>query len=153
VDFHHDLWVHRYHDLTLPFTLSDLVLGLLLLGHAYMVLLVILCQTLVYREVTALFSLRSHKPDTDDFESKGKDPWRKTLNWYFFAVANYFLYGESIIYYFKVSYSSLRMCSSNAVAFSSMWYSQMLSCSRSPPITVSSASRCTRSALSALSCR
>ena len=29
--------------------------------------------------------------------------WEKTLNWYFFAVTNYFLYGESIIYYFKVS--------------------------------------------------
>jgi len=67
-----------------------------------MVLLVILCQTLVYREVTALFSLKSSKPDADDIESKGKDPWSKTLNWYFFAVTNYFLYGESIIYYFKV---------------------------------------------------
>jgi phosphatidate cytidylyltransferase len=31
------------------------------------------------------------------------DQWSKTLNWYFFVVANYFLYGESIIYYFKVS--------------------------------------------------
>jgi phosphatidate cytidylyltransferase len=44
-----------------------------------------------------------------------KDNWSKSLNWlvfsishdhgltlrYFFAVANYFLYGESIIYYFK----------------------------------------------------
>lgn len=78
-------------------------LGLLLLGHAYMVLLVMLCQTLVYREVTALFSLKSAKPESYDEEhKKGKDPWKKTLNWYFFAVTNYFLYGESIIYYFKV---------------------------------------------------
>jgi phosphatidate cytidylyltransferase len=76
--------------------------GLLLLGHAYMVLLVILCQTLVYREVTALFSLKGSKPGLGSTESKGKDPWSKTLNWYFFAVTNYFLYGESIIYYFKV---------------------------------------------------
>ena len=67
-----------------------------------MVLLVILCQTLVYREVTALFSLKGSKPDLGSTESKGKDPWSKTLNWYFFAVTNYFLYGESIIYYFKV---------------------------------------------------
>lgn len=80
------------------------MIGLLLMGHAYMILLVMLCQTLVYREVTALFSLKSAadsrsstKPDL-----KGKDPWSKTLNWYFFAVTNYFLYGESIIYYFKV---------------------------------------------------
>ncbi|KAK7472818.1 phosphatidate cytidylyltransferase [Stygiomarasmius scandens] len=75
-------------------------IGLLLMGHAYMILLVMLCQTLVYREVTALFSLRSS--DSKVVEGKnGKDPWSKTLNWYFFAVTNYFLYGESIIYYFK----------------------------------------------------
>jgi phosphatidate cytidylyltransferase len=77
--------------------------GLLLLGHGYMVLLVMLCQTLVYREVTALFSLKSATAEVSDAEdNKGKDPWSKTLNWYFFAATNYFLYGESIIYYFKV---------------------------------------------------
>ncbi|KAF8200782.1 phosphatidate cytidylyltransferase [Pholiota molesta] len=76
--------------------------GLLLLGHTYMILLVLLCQTLVYREVTALFSLKTAIPESRDAETlKGKDPWSKTLNWYFFAVTNYFLYGESIIYYFK----------------------------------------------------
>ena len=69
------------------------------MGHAYMVILVMLCQTLVYREVTALFSLKRK----DGGENvRGRDPWSKTLNWYFFAVTNYFLYGESIIYYFKV---------------------------------------------------
>ncbi|KAJ6586964.1 phosphatidate cytidylyltransferase [Mycena vulgaris] len=73
-------------------------LVLLLLGHTYMILLVMLCQTLVYREVTALFSLTS--PD-EKSEKTGKDPWSTTLNWYFFVVTNYFLYGESIIYYFK----------------------------------------------------
>ena len=57
------------------------------------------CQTLVYREVTALFSL---KPSSPEESLNEKDPWSKTLNWYFFAVTNYFLYGESIIYYFKV---------------------------------------------------
>ncbi|KIJ39898.1 hypothetical protein M422DRAFT_174406, partial [Sphaerobolus stellatus SS14] len=68
-------------------------LALLAMGHAYMILLVLLCSSIVYREVTTLFTLR------DDPESK--DPWSKTLNWYFFAITNYFLYGESIIYYFK----------------------------------------------------
>ncbi|KAJ3483514.1 hypothetical protein NLI96_g6267 [Meripilus lineatus] len=72
---------------------------LLLMGHAYMVLLVMLCQTLVYREVTSLFSLKMK--GSSNQQSRGRDPWSKTLNWYFFAVANYFLYGESIIYYFK----------------------------------------------------
>ena len=75
-----------------------------------MILLVILCQTLVYREVTALFSLRTATLESRDAERvEGKDPWSKTLNWYFFAVTNYFLYGESIIYYFKVY--SFRCCS------------------------------------------
>ncbi|KAF8518725.1 cytidylyltransferase family-domain-containing protein [Gautieria morchelliformis] len=68
-------------------------LTLLAMGHAYMIVLVLLCQSVVYREVTSLFTLRG--------ESESEDPWRKTLNWYFFAVTNYFLYGESIIYYFK----------------------------------------------------
>jgi phosphatidate cytidylyltransferase len=77
-------------------------IALLLLGHAYMILLVMLCQALVYREVTALFSLKSQTSKMPDPSSlKAKDPWSKTLNWYFFAVTNYFLYGESIIYYFK----------------------------------------------------
>ncbi|KAJ3557870.1 hypothetical protein NM688_g1235 [Phlebia brevispora] len=71
---------------------------LLLMGHAYMIVLVFVCQTLVYREVTALFSL---KPKSADEQASGRDPWSKTLNWYFFAVANYYLYGESIIHYFK----------------------------------------------------
>lgn len=82
---------------------DNMTLGLLLLGHVYMVLLVFLCQTLVYREVTALFSLKTVTPDNPTVAPlKGKDPWSKTLNWYFFAATNYFLYGESIIHYFKV---------------------------------------------------
>ncbi|KDQ21796.1 hypothetical protein BOTBODRAFT_99198 [Botryobasidium botryosum FD-172 SS1] len=74
-------------------------LTLLAMGHVYMIILVLACQTLVYREVTALFGLSTKKEKK--VEPEGKDPWSKTLNWYFFAVTNYFLYGESIIYYFK----------------------------------------------------
>lgn len=65
-----------------------------------MVILVMVCQTAVYREVTALFPYGA--PKSDYGGPKGKDPWSKTLNWYFFVVTNFFLYGESIIYYFKV---------------------------------------------------
>ncbi|KAH9929609.1 phosphatidate cytidylyltransferase [Epithele typhae] len=72
---------------------------LLLMGHAYMIMLVMLCQAVVYREVTALFSLKRKVGGETDL--RGRDPWSKTLNWYFFVVTNYFLYGESIIYYFK----------------------------------------------------
>lgn len=74
-----------------------------------MILLVIICQSVVYREVTSLFTLRG--------ESESEDPWRKTLNWYFFAVINYFLYGESIIYYFKVRDSFLIRLIANGIAF------------------------------------
>lgn len=91
------------------------------MGHAYMVVLVFMCQTLVYREVTALFSLK--RKDSDE-EANGRDPWSKTLNWYFFAVVNYFLYGESIIYYFKVSRMSYFLHFADAT-HSSMLYSPM----------------------------
>ncbi|GFZ46692.1 CDP-DG synthase [Saitozyma sp. JCM 24511] len=75
---------------------------LLCLGHPYMILLVLLCQALVYKEVTALFDLRDHGGAQLDAAAQDKgDRWSKTLNWYFFVVTNYFLYGESIIYYFK----------------------------------------------------
>ena len=88
-------------DLSTDLKLTELCLAVCLMGgHAYMVVLVMVCQTLVYREVTALFAFGA--PKTEDDGRKGKDPWSKTLNWYFFVVTNFFLYGESIIYYFKV---------------------------------------------------
>jgi phosphatidate cytidylyltransferase len=124
--------------------------GLLLLGHAYMILLVLLCQTLVYREVTALFSIRTPSSKADDVESTGKDPWSKTLNWYFFAVTNYFLYGESIIYYFKVPDSYL--CCFSKLIVRSMSSSQTPNCSPLRQTIVFSASRFTQSASSASSC-
>ena len=81
------------------------------MGHAYMIILVMLCQTLVYREVTALFSL---KRKDGQGNISGRDPWSKTLNWYFFAVTNYFLYGESIIYYFKVRHVTTSLVASSS---------------------------------------
>ncbi|SJX66022.1 related to CDS1-CDP-diacylglycerol synthase [Sporisorium reilianum f. sp. reilianum] len=112
-------------------------IGLLLLGHPYMILLVMISQTLVYREVVALFNIpgrpsvtgggggggggrssrmssaptsaaTSEVEDDDEeeriqkrLEGRRDQLWSKTLSWYFFVVTNYFLYGESIIYYFK----------------------------------------------------
>ena len=90
-----------------------------------MILLVFVIQCLVYKEVTALFDLsfsKSRRPtipsprranvlprgfllvenDATENNTEAGDQWSKTLNWYFFVVSNYFLYGESIIYYFKV---------------------------------------------------
>jgi len=66
--------------------------AILALGHLWVILLIVVIQTLVYKEVIAI----AHVP------SKEKElPWFKTLNWYFLVSTNYFLYGESIIYYFK----------------------------------------------------
>ncbi|EPQ29934.1 uncharacterized protein PFL1_02606 [Pseudozyma flocculosa PF-1] len=108
-------------------------IGLLLLGHPYMILLVLVSQTLVYREIVALFNIpgrpsvtgrggggrssrmssaptsaaTSEVEDNEEerfarkAEGRRQELWSKTLSWYFFAVCNYFLYGESIIYYFK----------------------------------------------------
>ncbi|WVN88720.1 uncharacterized protein L203_103933 [Cryptococcus depauperatus CBS 7841] len=84
------------------FIMIGAFITLLCMGHPYVILLVILCQTLVYKEITALFDLRDHGEACEDGPLRDKtDRWSKTLNWYFFVVANYFLYGESIVYYFK----------------------------------------------------
>lgn len=75
--------------------------GLLLLGQPYIICLVFVCQALVYREVTALFSLTHPPPRGHDNEREHNNAWDSALNWYFFAITNYFLYGETIIHYFK----------------------------------------------------
>ncbi|KAG8935448.1 hypothetical protein FRC01_000055 [Tulasnella sp. 417] len=84
---------------------------LLLAGPPYMILLVMAVQTQVYREVTNLFALTGKNKDEAPImeDKKKRDPWSKTLNWYFFAVLNYFLYGESMIHYFKhIVYADVR---------------------------------------------
>lgn len=88
------------HDDRMTASLTWVVL--LLMGHPYMIVLVFLCQTAVYSEVTALFNF-THKIADNGEAKQPKDPWSTTLNWYFFAITNYFLYGETIIFYFKVS--------------------------------------------------
>jgi phosphatidate cytidylyltransferase len=47
-------------------------IGLLCAGHPYMILLVMLCQALVYSEVTALFNLRDRK---STFGNNADDRW------------------------------------------------------------------------------
>lgn len=127
----HKIKMKKIYERTL-FTLIMIAgfVGLLLLGHPYVILLVLVSQTLVYREVVALFNIpgrpsvtgagrssrmssaptsaaTSEIDDDEDeriirrAEGRREELWSKTLSWYFFAVSNYFLYGESIIYYFK----------------------------------------------------
>jgi hypothetical protein len=57
-------------------------LGIILSGHIWVVLLVVVIQTLVYWEVISI----AHVP------SKAKKmPWFRTMSWYFLLSTNYFL--------------------------------------------------------------
>ncbi|SNX83588.1 related to CDS1 - CDP-diacylglycerol synthase [Melanopsichium pennsylvanicum] len=124
-------WKKIYERTLFTFIMIGGFIGLLLLGHPYMIVLVMVSQALVYREIVALFNIpgrpsvtgggRSSRmssaptsaatsevdEDEEDeriqkrLEGRREELWSKSLSWYFFAVANYFLYGESIIYYFK----------------------------------------------------
>ena len=87
-------------------------------------MLVFFLQASVYRELTALFDIgaKAPLPPSSDEQPQSftrqhsaaytaakekkraeRDRYSKTISWYFFAATNYFLYGETIIYYFKVS--------------------------------------------------
>ncbi|RUS25284.1 hypothetical protein BC938DRAFT_472382 [Jimgerdemannia flammicorona] len=60
--------------------------GIIGAGHVWVIMMVVVVQTLVYKEVIQLAQVPSRE---------------KKLPWYFLVSTNYFLYGESIIYYFK----------------------------------------------------
>ncbi|KAK9466102.1 cytidylyltransferase family-domain-containing protein [Lipomyces arxii] len=65
---------------------------LLSAGHIYIMALVTAIQILTFKEVIAL----ANEPSREK-----KLPYGKVINWYFLATTIYFLYGESVIYYFK----------------------------------------------------
>ncbi|KAH9814376.1 phosphatidate cytidylyltransferase [Melampsora americana] len=94
------------------------------LGHVYLIVLVFIIQCSVFREVTNLFQVgykvsakehakkqavmlaSGHRLSAAAIERKrikdiDNNRWSKVMSWYFFCAVNYFLYGESIIYYFK----------------------------------------------------
>ncbi|KAL1955006.1 hypothetical protein VTO42DRAFT_359 [Malbranchea cinnamomea] len=61
-------------------------------GHLYVIILVTAIQIVSFKEVIAIANV----------PSKAKNlKFTKSLNWYFLATTMYFLYGESVIYYFK----------------------------------------------------
>ncbi|KAL7271337.1 phosphatidate cytidylyltransferase [Rhizina undulata] len=61
-------------------------------GHLYLVALVTAVQVITFKEVIAIANVSSREK---------KMSFTKSLNWYFLATTMYFLYGESVIYYFK----------------------------------------------------
>ena len=64
----------------------------LLSGHVYLLMIIAAVQMISFKEVIAI----AHVP------IKAKNlPHTRSINWYFFATTMYFLYGESVLYYFK----------------------------------------------------
>ncbi|KAK2790087.1 hypothetical protein FQN51_002513 [Onygenales sp. PD_10] len=61
-------------------------------GHIYIIAVITTIQIISFKEVIAIANV----------PSKAKNlKFTKALNWYFLATTMYFLYGESVIYYFK----------------------------------------------------
>ncbi len=67
-------------------------IGILLGGHMWLILLVLAIQIQIYREVISIAYVPSKEMEV---------PWFRAMSWYFLISTNYFLYGESIIHYFK----------------------------------------------------
>ena len=61
-------------------------------GHIYLVAIVTAVQIVSFKEVIAIANVPSKDRNLR---------FTKSLNWYFLATTMYFLYGESVIYYFK----------------------------------------------------
>ena len=61
-------------------------------GHMYIIMIVTAIQIISFKEVIAIANVPSRAR---------KLRLSKTLNWYFLGTTMYFLYGESVIYYFK----------------------------------------------------
>lgn len=64
----------------------------LFMGHIYMILIVTAVQIISFSEVIAIANVPSRARQLSS---------TKSLNWYWLATTMYFLYGESVIYYFK----------------------------------------------------
>ncbi|GAA5902919.1 hypothetical protein JCM5296_006331 [Sporobolomyces johnsonii] len=90
--------------------------GLVAMGHVYVIALVFVVQALVFKELTGLFDAgysgahvdaegRMVRSPERELKRKGRkeerERWSRRMAWYFFAATNYYLYGESLIYYFK----------------------------------------------------
>lgn len=61
-------------------------------GHIYIIIVVTAVQIVSFKEVIAIANIPSKEKNLR---------FTKSLNWYFLATTMYFLYGESVIYYFK----------------------------------------------------
>lgn len=61
-------------------------------GHIYVLMVITGVLIVSFKEVIAIAQVPTKQKNL---------PLTKSLNWYFFAITMYFVYGESVIYYFK----------------------------------------------------
>ena len=61
-------------------------------GHLYIIGIVTAVQIVSFKEVIAIANVPSRAKNL---------PFTRSLNWYFLGTVMYYLYGESVIYYFK----------------------------------------------------
>lgn len=66
--------------------------GAMASGHLYLLAIVTAVQVVTFKEVIAIANVPSKEK---------KLQFTKGLNWYFLATTMFYLYGESVIYYFK----------------------------------------------------
>lgn len=64
----------------------------LFMGHLYVIIIITAIQIMSFNEVIAIASIPSRALQLRS---------SKSLSWYWLATALYFLYGETVIYYFK----------------------------------------------------
>lgn len=66
--------------------------GAMFAGHVYVLMVITAVQIISFKEVIAIAQVPTKQKNL---------PLTRSLNWYFLVITMYFLYGESVIYYFK----------------------------------------------------
>ncbi|KAH6889322.1 cytidylyltransferase family-domain-containing protein [Thelonectria olida] len=74
------------------FVMFALFFTALFMGHIYIICIITAVQIISFKEVIAIANVPSRARSLRS---------TKSLNWYWLATTMYFLYGESVIYYFK----------------------------------------------------
>ncbi|KAI9783821.1 MAG: hypothetical protein M1839_003157 [Geoglossum umbratile] len=74
------------------FVMISIFFAAMFAGHLYVIAIVTAVQIVSFKEVIAIANVPSRAR---------RLKFTKSLNWYFLATTMYFLYGESVIYYFK----------------------------------------------------
>jgi phosphatidate cytidylyltransferase len=74
------------------FLMIGVFFGAMFMGHIYIIAIVTAVQIVSFKEVIAIANVPSRAR---------RLRFTKALNWYWLATTMYFLYGESVIYYFK----------------------------------------------------